>query len=132
MSHIAPVRLALGALALSLPAQLSAAGFVKDGDGWARLTPEARAAYVQGLSDTANFIYLNDDLPTAIVKLARTRCLVEQKTTTAILADRITMAYGRTPELRKQPPAVIYVMRMAESCRDYINQERARFNLPPQ
>ena len=123
--------LTTAALTAASPAS-AGGGFINNGQGWTLLSPEAKAAYVQGLNDTANYIYVNDDLPTAIVKLARTRCIVEQKTTTAVLADRITTAYAKDPRLLSQPPLVIYIMRMGDVCRGIINEERARFSLPPQ
>ena len=114
---------------LSVPSH--AAGFINNGQGWLALPPDAKAAYVQALSDSANLIFVDDELATAIVKLARTRCLVEQKTTAAILADRITMAYTKEPKLANIAPSIIYIMRMGEVCRQFINEERGRFSLPP-
>jgi hypothetical protein len=109
----------------------SAAGFVNNGKAWLALPPDGKAAYAQGLNDSVNFIYVNDDLATAIVKLARTRCLVEQKMTAAVVADRITTAYTKEPNLINQPPLFIYVAKMGMVCREFINQERARYSLPP-
>ncbi|MBK8630053.1 MAG: hypothetical protein IPN84_07550 [Sphingomonadales bacterium] len=123
-------KLTLGVAAL-MAAPAYAGGFVNNASGWLALPPDAKAAYVQALSDSANLIFVDDELATAIVKLARTRCLVEQKTTAAILADRVTMAYTKDAKLANFPPSVIYIMRMADVCRTTINEERARFSLPP-
>ncbi len=111
----------------------NAAGFVNTGEAWLRLPPEARMAYVQGLNDGANFIFINDDLATAIVKLSRTRCLSDQGTTAAVLADRITTAYTNEAALfANRSPMIVYITKMGEYCRDIINQERGRYGLPPQ
>lgn len=122
---------ALAAAAASLSAPALAAGFINNGAGWLALPPDGKAAYAQALNDSANLIFVDDELATAIVKLARTRCLVEQKTTAAILADRITMAYTKDPKLANIAPSIIYIMRMGEVCRQFINEERGRFSLPP-
>jgi hypothetical protein len=123
--------LGLAALLAASASPAAAAGFVNNAAGWAALPPEAKAAYVQGVNDAANFVFTNDDLATALVKTGRTRCLVEQKTTAAILADRITMAYSKEPGLANTPPNLVYFARMGVVCRDFINSERARFGLPP-
>jgi predicted O-linked N-acetylglucosamine transferase (SPINDLY family) len=124
---------ALGCAAALLLAALPAAasGYVNNAAGWAQLPPEAKKSYAQGINDAANFLFVNDDLATALVKAARTRCLVEQKTTAAILADRITNAYSTDKALANVPPYLVYVSRMAVVCRDFINAERVRIGLPP-
>ena len=116
--------------AIAAPAAVHASGFVNNGAAWLALPPEAKVAYVQGLSDSVNFIYVNDDLPTAIVKLARTRCLVEQKTTAAVLSDRITTSYTKFPAFAGHAPDFVYIARMNDLCGDFIKQERGRFGLP--
>ncbi|MEP6867690.1 MAG: hypothetical protein ABJA20_04175 [Novosphingobium sp.] len=127
-------RLTRGALVFGGLAAISGAaladGYINSGDSWLAMTPEAKMAYVQGVNDTSNFIYVNDDLATAIVKVARTRCLIESKTTPNILADIITNAYTKQPALKVRPPMLIYVLRMGEICRPIINQERTRMGLP--
>lgn len=110
---------------------LASAGYVNNAEQWAKLNPAERAAYVQGVNDTSNFVYLNDDLATGIVKAARTRCLIQTKMAPNLLSDVITTAYDKTPQLRSQPPMVVYLSRLSEICRPVINEERARFGLPP-
>lgn len=123
--------MAMAAALASIATPSFAAGFINNGAGWLALPPDGKAAYAQALNDSANLIFVDDELATAIVKLARTRCLVEQKTTAAILADRITMAYTKDPKLANIAPSIIYIMRMGEVCRQFINEERGRFSLPP-
>jgi len=113
-------------------AALAAAGYVNNADQWAKLNPAEKVGYVQGLNDTANFVYTNDDLQTGIVKAARTRCLLQTKMAPNLLSDVITSAYDKNPPLRSQPPAVIYITRLSEICRSIINEDRARFGLPSQ
>ncbi len=126
-----PRQLMLAAAALLASAgPVHASGYVNNGDGWLVMPPQAKAAYIQGLNDTINFVYVNDDLDTAIVKVARTRCLIETKTTPVILSDMITTAYTKNPGLKVQPPIVVYVSRMADICKSIINQERTRMGLP--
>ena len=108
-----------------------ASGFVNDGIAWQKMSTDSQAAYIQGINDASNFIYLNDDLATATIKLARTRCLIEQKSTAAVLAFQISSAYAANRAALSQPPLAVYVMIMTGNCRNYINQERARLGLPP-
>ena len=108
------------------------AGYVNNADQWAKLAPAEKAAYVQGLNDTANFVFTNDDLQTGIVKAARTRCLIQTKMTPNLLSDVITSAYDKTPQLRAQPPMIVYFARMSDICRGIIAEERTRIGLPPQ
>lgn len=110
----------------------AAAGYVNNADQWGKLSPAEKAAYVQGLNDTANFVFTNDDLQTGIVKAARTRCLIQTKMAPNLLSDVITSAYEKTPQLRGQPPMVVYIARLADVCRGIINEDRARYGLPPQ
>lgn len=131
MKWFKTLALGLTAVGAGMAVQAPAAGFVNNGAGWLALPPDAKAAYVQALSDSANLIFVDDSLATAIVKLARTRCLVEQKTNAAILADRITMAYTKDRALAGVAPSIVYIMRMGDVCRQFINEERARFSLPP-
>lgn len=107
-------------------------GYVVNGEGWNRMAPVERVAYAQGLNDVVNFPYSDDDLTTAVIKVARTRCLLENKIAPNILSDIITNGYTRREEWKKEPPLFIYVVRLAEICRPIINAERARMGLPPQ
>jgi hypothetical protein len=121
----------LAIVAAAAPAPAAAAGFVNNRDGWMALQPQARMAYVQGLNDSLNFVFVDDTLVDALVKRARTRCLIDQKTTAAILSDRITMAY-RDERNAGFAPTAIYILKMAEVCRSYVNEERQGFGLGPQ
>lgn len=129
--RIAAASMAIGAaLAMAGPAG-AAAGYVNNADQWKRLSPTEKASYVQGLNDAANYVFLNDDLATGLVKAARTRCLIQTKMAPNILSDVITTAYDKTPQLRTQPPLIVYVSRLAEICKPIINDERTRIGLPP-
>lgn len=108
-----------------------ARGFLNSENNWEAMPPDARAAYVQGLNDSANFIFINDDLATAVLKLARTRCLIEHKTSAATLAAAITSVYVNNRGFANQPPIVAYVAYMGQSCKTIINEERQRLELPP-
>lgn len=121
---------ALGLAAAFAP--LSAhAGYVNDKRFWLALSAEQRAGYVQGLNDSLNFIFSDDTLPNALAKRGRNKCLAAQKTSSAILADRITTAYNTEPRLSGVAPTAVYIIKMQESCRSYINDERAQFGLAP-
>jgi len=109
----------------------AAAGYVNNAEQWQKLSPAEKAAYVQGLNDTANYVFLNDDLATGLVKAARTRCLIQTKMLPNFLSDVITSAYDKTPALRNQPPMIVYISRLAEICKPIINDERTRIGLPP-
>lgn len=116
-------------LAAALVPAVAHAGYVNDRRGWLALTPEARAGYVQGLNDSLNYIFSDDTLPNALAKKARSKCLSAERTTSAILADRITTAY-KDERLAALAPTAMYIIRMQETCRSYINTERAGFGLP--
>ncbi len=125
---------ALGAFAaflafLATPA--AAEGFVNTRGGWLALTPEAKAAYVQGLNDSLNYYFVDDSLTEALAKRGRTRCLIEQRVTAAILAAQITAAYEDERFARFSPVAV-YILKIGELCRPYINRERQEYGLGPQ
>ena len=122
----------LGSLLACMPATPAmAAGFVNDGAAWKALPPDGRAAYVTALHDGINYIFTDDALATAIVKLARHRCVVERKINAAVLADLITTFYAQDAKRISLPPAAAYIIRLNDYCRDTINTERARFSLPP-
>lgn len=124
----AGIKLAL-IVAASFPA-VAHAGYVNDGSQWLLLTPDQKAGYVQGLNDSLNFVFSDDSLVNALAKQGRTKCLASQRTTAAILADRITTAY-RDPRFARLAPTGVYIVKMQEVCRSYINEERARFSLGP-
>lgn len=117
------------ALAAMFPAAANA-GYVNDRRGWNALTPEAKSGYVQALNDSLNYIFNEDSLPNALAKRGRTKCLSAQRTTAAILADRITTAY-KDDRFSSLAPTAVYIIKMQETCRSYINDERASFGLPP-
>lgn len=130
MKALASVGLKLAALAGILIPAVAHAGYVNDRRGWLALTPEARAGYVQGLNDSVNYIFTDDTLPTALAKKGRMKCLGDQRTTAAILADRITTGY-KDERFSGIAPTAMYIFKMQETCRSYINAERNSFGLPP-
>ncbi|MFC3101957.1 hypothetical protein [Altererythrobacter lauratis] len=119
------------AAAVSAPVPAAAEGFVNTRGGWMALTAEAKAAYVQGLNDSLNFFYVDDTLVEALAKRGRTRCLVEQRVTAAALSAIITNAYNE-PQFARSSPVAVYVLKIGELCRPYINRERQEFGLGPQ
>lgn len=121
----------VAAASLCLPATAAAEGFVNTRNGWLALSPEGKAAYVQGLNDSLNYFYVDDSLTEALAKRGRTRCLVEQRITAAVLSAQITAAYEET-EFNRFPPVAVYILKIGELCRPYINRERAEFGLGPQ
>ncbi len=119
----------LALVLFAAPANAASRGYIVNGEGWMNLSPPERVAYAQGMNDTVNFPYTNDDLDTAVVKYARTRCLLETRTAPNILADIITTGYTKNPQLMKQSPLYVYVVRLNEICRTIINEERAKMGL---
>lgn len=128
MKPLTSAGLMLAAIAAAIVPGEAQAGYVNTGGQWLALTPEQRAGYVQGLNDSLNFVFSDDSLVNALAKQGRTKCLAAQKTTSAILADRITTAY-RDPRFARLAPTGVYIVKMQEVCRAYINDERARFGL---
>lgn len=124
--------LAVAACTLAAGPAFASAGYVNNGDQWAKMSPQERVAYVQGLNDTANFTFANDDLATGVVKAGRTKCLIQTKMAPNMLADVITNAYDKNPQLKGAPPYVVYIQRLADICRPVINQTRVDMGLPPQ
>lgn len=131
MNIISRCMAVIAAAVMVLPTAAAAEGFVNTRAGWLNLTPEAKAAYVQGLNDSLNYFYVDDSLTEALAKRGRTRCLIEQRVTAAILAAQITAAYNEARYERFSPVAV-YVLQIGELCRPYINRERQEFGLGPQ
>lgn len=127
-SRLLPV---LCAFALAMPSPASAEGFVNTRGGWLALTAEAKAAYVQGLNDSLNYFYVDDSLTEALAKRGRTRCLIEQRVTAAVLAAQITAAYDDV-QFERFSPVAVYILKIGELCRPYINRERQEFGLGPQ
>ena len=131
MSHSRiSLTIAAWALAATLAAPAQAAGYVNDSKGWMALTAEAKAAYVQGLNDSLNYVFVDDTLVDALAKKGRTECLVALQTNSALLADRITQAYA-DKNLAGYAPTAIYIIKMGEVCRSHINKERAAFGIGP-
>lgn len=122
---------AILAAAIAFPTPALAEGFVNTRAGWQALTAEGKAAYVQGLNDSLNYFFVDDSLTEALAKRGRTRCLVEQRITAAVLSAQITAAYEEAQFSRFSPVAV-YILKIGELCRPYINRERAEFGLGPQ
>ena len=112
------------------PAPAAATGYVNDAAAWAALTPEARIGYVQGLNDSLNYTFLDDTLVNALAKRGRTACLVDHKMTAAELSELITIAYRSRPNAVLAPSA-LYIIKMTDICRDYINRARQEFGLGP-
>lgn len=82
------------------------------------------------MNDSLNYIFSEDSLSNALAKKARIQCLAAQKTTAAILADRITTTY-RDDRFAALAPTAVYIIKMQETCRTYINDQRAQFGLGP-
>lgn len=108
-----------------------AEGFVNTRGGWLALTAEAKAAYVQGLNDSLNYTFVDDSLTEALAKRGRTRCLVEQRVTAAVLSAQISAAYEEA-QFERFSPVAVYILKIGELCRPYINRERQEFGLGPQ
>lgn len=108
-----------------------AAGFVNDRTGWLGLSLEARLGYTQALNDSINYIYADDSLAEALAKKGRTNCLIQQKASAAILAERITATY-KNDQYANLPPSAVYIISMAQVCAPYINQARLEFGLGAQ
>lgn len=130
MKAIVSFGLRAAALAAVLVPAVAQAGYVNDRRGWQALTAEARSGYVQALNDSLNYVFADDTLPNALAKRGRHQCLAAQKTTAAQLADRITMAY-RDDRFAAIAPTAVYIIKMQEVCRSYINDERESFGLGP-
>lgn len=118
-------------IGLGLCGPAMAQGFVETRSGWLALSPEAKAAYVQGMNDSLNFFFVDDTLVDALAKRGRTRCLMEQRMNAASLSALITAAY-QNPEYAQLSPVAVYILRVGEMCRAYINRERQEFGLGPQ
>lgn len=130
MKAIVSTGLKLAATLAVLAPAVAHAGYVNNRQQYLALTPEARAGYVQGLADSLNYIFSEDSLANAIAKRARNKCLADQRTTAAILADRITTGY-KDERFAGLAPTAMFIIKMQETCRSYINQERAGFGLAP-
>lgn len=130
LKRLAPGGL-LASLALALATPAAAEGFVNTRAGWLALSAEAKSAYVQGLNDSLNYSYVDDSLTEALAKRGRTHCLVEQRVTAAVLAAQITAAY-EDEQFARFSPVAVYILKIGELCRPYINRERADFGLGPQ
>lgn len=118
-------------LAASAATPAYAVGYVNDKDAWMALTPESKAAYVQGLNDSLNYVFVDDTLMNAMAKKGRTECLVALQTSSSLLADRITYAYTKDKGMAGYAPTAVYIIKMGELCRSYINRERAAYGLGP-
>ncbi len=118
-------------LSLGFAVSAQAEGFVNTRGGWLSLTPEAKAAYVQGLNDSLNYFFVDDSLTEALAKRGRTRCLIESRVTAAVLAAQITAAY-QEDQYERFSPVAVYILKIGEMCRPYINRERQEFGLGPQ
>ena len=70
-------------------------------------------------------------LANAMAKKGRTECLVALQTSSSLLADRITYAYTKDKGMAGYAPTAVYIIKMGELCRPYINRERAAYGLGP-
>lgn len=118
-------------LAASAAAPAHAAGYINEKNGWLALSPEAKGAYVQGINDSLNYVFVDDSVVDALAKKGRTECLVALQTNSSLLADRITQAYTKDPQMAGYAPTAVYIIKMGELCRSYINKERAGLGLGP-
>ncbi|NBC36922.1 hypothetical protein GTZ99_10170 [Novosphingobium sp. FSY-8] len=112
----------------SAPAR--ADGFINSGQLWGRLSPAEKSAYVLGLNDSINYVFVDDTLVNALAKRGRTTCLRELKITPQSLVEKIDLGY-RDNAMLGFPPAVIYILKMSEVCKVYVDRERAAFGLGP-
>jgi len=119
-----------GMALLAQAVSAGAAGFINDRRAWNALTPEGRAGYVQGLNDSLNYIFADDTLAEALAKQGRTRCLTDLKLSAGGIADRMNFLY-RDDRYAAAPPTAVYILKMAEICKSYIDRERASFGLGP-
>ena len=115
---------------ISLASQVLAAGYVNDRQAWFSMAPEARAGYVQGLNDSLNYVFVDDTLAEGLAKSGRTKCLIDLKLDAATIADRMSFVY-RDNRYAGYAPTAIYIFKMAEICKIYIDRERAAFGLGP-
>lgn len=116
-----------------MPWSAQARGFINNGKEWLASGFDHRSAYVKGINDGANFVFVDDKLDTAIVKIARTQCLVDKSITSAVIADMITNAYQKEANIYANiAPYVVYIAKLGHVCRDHIIAKRAEFGLPPQ
>lgn len=130
LARLRRMGLAIAGLLLIPAPPAAAAGFVANRDGWQALSAEARLGYVQSLNDSLNYTFLDDTLVNALSKRGRTACLIDRKTTAAQLSELISIAYRSEANARLAPQA-IYILKMTDICRDYINRERQGFGLGP-
>lgn len=131
LPHRSLLAILAAALAMVVAMPAAAEGFVNTRGGWLALSPEAKSAYVQGLNDSLNYSYVDDSLTEALAKRGRTRCLIEQGVYAAVLAAQISAAYEQE-EFARFSPVAVYILKIGELCRPYINRERADFGLGPQ
>lgn len=117
-------------LSLLTATPAAAVGFVNDRKAWFSMTEEARAAYVQGLNDSLNTVFVDDTLVAGLVKVGRTKCLIDLKLTASTIAERMNFVYRDDRYAGYAPPA-IYIFKMAEICKIYVDRERAGFGLGP-
>jgi hypothetical protein len=118
-------------LALALPTEVSAAGYVRDRDTWMALSPEAKIGYAEALSDSLNLIFADDTLAQALAKQGRLTCLISNKITGNALADIMTKAYSDN-RFAQLAPSAVYIIKITAECHDYIDKARLAYGLGPQ
>jgi hypothetical protein len=123
-------RLAMSALAAALFAQPAlSAGYVNNRANWQSLSSEAKIA--QAINDSLNYVFADDSLAEALGKQGRITCLIANKITAAQLADRISDTY-KDDRYEALAPSAVYIIRMTQECRQFINKARMDFGLAPQ
>ncbi|HNI73697.1 MAG TPA: hypothetical protein PLX65_09255 [Accumulibacter sp.] len=124
--------LALSALATMISAQPAlSAGYVNNRASWQSLSSEAKIGYAQAINDSLNYVFADDSLAEALGKQGRITCLIANKITAAQLADRISDTY-KDDRYEALAPSAVYIIRMTQECRQFINKARMDFGLAPQ
>lgn len=129
-NRILAALLLLPFLVQAFTAPAAAAGYVNNRAQWLALNAEARAAYAQAMNDSLNYIFTDDALATALTKLGRTQCMIDNGITAAKLADKITEGY-KDERYALFSPTAIYIVRITEECKLSINRSRLSFGLGP-
>jgi len=108
-----------------------AVGFVNNRAEWQALTQEAKIGYVQALNDSLNYIFVDDNLVDALAKRGRTICLIDKRMTAAMLVNYMNLYY-QNEKIAELSPVAVYILKVSELCRDYINKVRQDYGLGPQ
>jgi hypothetical protein len=128
MTWLLRLALVLTSGLISSPAY--AIGFVNNRAEWQALTQEAKIGYVQALNDSLNYIFVDDNLVDALAKRGRTVCLIEKRMTAAMLVTYMNMHY-QSDKMAQLSPTAVYIVKVTDMCRDYINSVRQEYGLGP-